>query len=401
MVRRVDSGRESGEADAEARIRDRWLDPTQPGSLGSVQALHDNWPTDVPRPSHRRLREALSGVPAFVQMRRTLPKVAGRATDYDSIGATMHWQLDTAYMPPDRGYGHFLIAVDVFTNYLVVEPLRSAGGAEARRVVDDWIRAGRLPVDAREGATTFFTDRGSEFVANRAHWLQTWNIRLEFMKGPQKAFKAETFIRVIKHRLYRWMRAQHSVAWTDVLQDVVRAQNAAPARYLSGLKPADVETHVMDGVTREGRDRAVGTLSERDARQPSERNDLAPDEWVMIQDTEDRTKRYKGYDLHRRRLYRVARIDKTRRPWLYWLKQGDGAAVRDRVYYRYELHPVARPRTMRVPREAFRSARERLVRKTPSASPETWEVVREHLKEPRKFTKQLLARRRSSPQSDA
>jgi hypothetical protein len=154
-------------------------------------------------------------------------------------GIDDQWDVDLMDM---KSYQHVndkiqfvLVAIDIFTRHLWVEPLPSK---KAQDVVDGFQRIfakGRKPVKVR-------SDKGTEF-ANKTldKYFQEQDVYHFFTQNEPKANYAERVIRTIKSRITRYMTHKQTHRYVDILQDVAKSYNSTYHRGI-GMTPDEANT---------------------------------------------------------------------------------------------------------------------------------------------------------------
>ncbi len=102
------------------------------------------------------------------------------------------WQADLAAMPEINGYIGFLCCIDLFSRNIYCRLLRSKTAKEVRKAFLDIFReVGQKPQKLE-------TDKGSEFLGNRAFFIRQ-QIFFKIKVGQNKAAFCENAIQVRKH----------------------------------------------------------------------------------------------------------------------------------------------------------------------------------------------------------
>jgi len=133
-----------------------------------------------------------------------------------------------------------LVAIDVFSPYAWVEPLKNKTAKEVER--------GLMIILNQAKPRKIRTDGGSEFN-NR--WVKTLlenrHIYHHVTMNEVKANYVERFNRTIKTMIYRYLNRNKTRKYLDVLPKLVETYNATPHRSLNNIAPKDVnETNEAD-----------------------------------------------------------------------------------------------------------------------------------------------------------
>jgi transposase InsO family protein len=133
------------------------------------------------------------------------------------------WDMDCAsmrdYSKENRGYKHFLLAIDIMSRYVWAQPIKTPNGEEVKKALKVIFADNRIPERVR-------TDKGSEFVNNTVQtYLKEKNIKHFVTQNEVKANYAERSIRTIKGKIMRYMRAEHTEKWIDQFQNFIDSYN--------------------------------------------------------------------------------------------------------------------------------------------------------------------------------
>ena len=136
----------------------------------------------------------------------------------------------------NKGIKYLLCAIDLFSKYAFVVPLKDKKGASVvkgfKKIVNE---SSREP-------NKIWVDKGSEFY-NKVfkNWLKDEGIEIYSMYNEGKSVVPERFIRTLKNKLYKHMTAISQNVYWNVLDDVVAKYNDTINRSI-GMEPKDVES---------------------------------------------------------------------------------------------------------------------------------------------------------------
>lgn len=135
----------------------------------------------------------------------------------------------------NRGYRYLLVAIDVLSKQVFVEPVRSKKGEDVTKALHMIIQ--RMPMIPMR----VFSDKGTEFKNRQMKELfeKEDMEKLEATHSSVKASICERAIRNIKMRLYRYFAEAHTLNWVDIVQKVVNGINHSRSR-VHGMRPVDV-----------------------------------------------------------------------------------------------------------------------------------------------------------------
>ena len=134
------------------------------------------------------------------------------------------WGVDLADMQSlsrkNKGIKYLLSAIDLFSKYAFVIPLKDKKGISIVNAFNKIIKqSNRKP-------NKIWVDQGGEFYNNVFEkWLSDNNIIMYSTYNEGKSVVAERFIRTLKNKLYKHMTATGKKVYYDVLDDVVNKYN--------------------------------------------------------------------------------------------------------------------------------------------------------------------------------
>ena len=148
------------------------------------------------------------------------------------------WGVDLADMQSlsrkNKGIKYLLCAIDLFSKYAFVIPLRDKKGISIVNAFDKIIKqSNRKP-------NKIWVDQGGEFYNNVfKKWLSDNDIIIYSTYNEGKSVVAERFIRPLKNKLYKHMTAIGKNVYYDVLDDIVNEYNNTKHNTIK-MKPKDV-----------------------------------------------------------------------------------------------------------------------------------------------------------------
>ena len=140
----------------------------------------------------------------------------------------------------NKGIKYLLCAIDLYSKYAFVIPLKDKKGISTVNAFDKIIKqSNRKP-------NKIWVDQGGEFYNNVfKRWLSKNNIIMYSMYNEGKSVVAERFIRTLKNKLYKHMTATGKNVYYDVLDDVVNKYNNTKHNTIE-MKPIDVKNNKRD-----------------------------------------------------------------------------------------------------------------------------------------------------------
>ena len=149
------------------------------------------------------------------------------------------WGVDLAdtqsLSKKNKGIKYLLCAIDLFSKYVFVNPLKDKKGISIVNAFNKIIKqSNRKP-------NKLWVDQGSEFY-NRVFkkWLSDNDIVMYSTFNDGKSLVAERFIRTLKNKLYKHMTSIGKNVYYNVLDDIVSEYNNTEHNTIK-LKPKDVK----------------------------------------------------------------------------------------------------------------------------------------------------------------
>ena len=149
------------------------------------------------------------------------------------------WGVDLADMQSlsnkNKGIKYLLCAIDLFSKYAFVVPLKDKKGISIVNTFNKIIK------QSNKKPNKIWVDQGSEFY-NRVFkkWLSDNDIIMYSTFDEVKSVVAERFIRTLKNKLYKHMMATGKNVYYDVLDDIANEYNNTKHNTIK-MKPKDVK----------------------------------------------------------------------------------------------------------------------------------------------------------------
>ena len=134
------------------------------------------------------------------------------------------WRVDLADMQSlsrkNKGIKYLLCAIDLYSKYAFVIPLKDKKGISIVNAFDKIIK------QSNKKTNKIWVDQGEEFYNNAFEkWLSDNDINMYSTHNEGKSVVAERFLRTLKNKLYKHMTATGKNVYYDVLDDVVNKYN--------------------------------------------------------------------------------------------------------------------------------------------------------------------------------
>ena len=148
------------------------------------------------------------------------------------------WGVDLADMQSlskkSKGIKYLLCAIDLYSNYAFVVPLKDKKGLS---IVNGF---NKIIKQSNRKPSKIWVDQGGEFYNNALKkWLSDNDIIMYSTYNEGKSVVAERFIRTLKNKLYKNMTATGKNVYYDVLDDIVNEYNNTKHNTIK-TKPKDV-----------------------------------------------------------------------------------------------------------------------------------------------------------------
>ena len=133
------------------------------------------------------------------------------------------WGVDLADMQSlskyNKGIKYLLCAIDLFSKYAWVIPLKNKKGTSIVNAFQKIISVERKP-------NKILVDQGSEFYNNSfKDFLKMNNIEMYSTYNEGKSVVAERFIKTLKNKIFKHMTAISKNVYFNVLDDIVKKYN--------------------------------------------------------------------------------------------------------------------------------------------------------------------------------
>ena len=151
------------------------------------------------------------------------------------------WGVDLADMQSlsrkNKGIKYLLCAIDLFSKYAFVIPLKDKKGIS---IVNSF---NKIIKQSNRKPNKIWVDRGGEFCNDVfKKWLSDNDMIMYSNYKEGKSVVAERFIRTLKNKLHKHMTATGKNVYYDVLDDVVNKYNNTKHNTIK-MKPIDVKNN--------------------------------------------------------------------------------------------------------------------------------------------------------------
>ena len=249
------------------------------------------------------------------------------------------------YLPRAHSFPYALILVDLYSQYVLIEPLKRKTAESVKAALEKLITENNLMK-----ITTISSDSGTEFTANISYFKQK-GIKWFLLKSEVKANLAELSIRIFKSYLYKLIRLNPGTVWTKLYDKVVDQMNMRSIKSLDNKSPKDLFSPFADVYERNNKndDSKTAPIQQSSrSSQPRPKGKLFKINDLVFLDIKKNVND-KGHDIQRGAIKRVTRIDKQTTPYLYTLSHLNSEKVLPRSYYGAELRLA--PKLRAIPKQ--------------------------------------------------
>ena len=218
-------------------LEDIYYDPSHPGSYQGLEKLMKQVRSEgLHKISSDKVKQWLQDQPSYSLNKRV--RLNFNRAQVITSGKDDQFEMDLLSLEPysesNDGYKYLLVVIDAFSRYAWVRPLKDKTANRVIIQLKDIFKEGRLPRRVR-------TDRGSEFTSSLTRdYFKDIGVSMMFSSNEKQANFAERFVKTIKSRIHRYMTAQKTRRYIDVLQDFVQSYNNTEHRSIE-MAPSEVD----------------------------------------------------------------------------------------------------------------------------------------------------------------
>ena len=140
----------------------------------------------------------------------------------------------------NEGIKYLLCAIDLFSKYAFVVPLKDKKGISIVNAFNKIIK------QSNKNPNKILVDQGGEFYNhNFKKWLSSNDIIMYSTYNEGKSVVAQRFIRTLKNKLYKHMAATGKNVYYDILDDAVNECNNTKHNTIK-MKPKDVKNDTAE-----------------------------------------------------------------------------------------------------------------------------------------------------------
>lgn len=224
--------------DKKQAIRDHYLDPSKPGSLGGVKSFLQNSKFS----DFKYVTDTLHDLKTYSVHKP--PKPPGQRRKVVVVGKNMFIAADLAdvkiwHPRLNKGTKFLLIIVEIFTKLVSIYPLKNKTGVSVANAFEQHFKK-----HPEQKNSKLWIDRGKEFISkvtqsvldkNNVKFYHTFNMKL-------KSSFAEAFVKLVKLRIARLLEHRGDRKYFDSLPLIEDAMNSE-VKQSTGFAPKDIKTY--------------------------------------------------------------------------------------------------------------------------------------------------------------
>lgn len=215
-----------------AYLERNYKDPSSPIAFSSVQNIYRYLRKKGYAITLKDVKKWLSSNVAYTSHRKVVkkfkrPRVVVNGKFYTLATDTAHMEK---YKAQNKGYGYFLVIIDVLSRYLFTSPLKSLTGKEIKTAFKELIP---------RKCQYIWSDDGTEFNNKEVlAYLKSRKITLYSTGHELKSNVAERVIKTVKNKIFKYFTQNQTHKWVDILPQITSAYNDTYHRSLR-MSPND------------------------------------------------------------------------------------------------------------------------------------------------------------------
>ena len=225
---------EKKSSEIDSFLQEIYYDTRNPASFSSVEKLHKYIKSNTDKKiSKKDIKIWLSKQESYtahrpVRRRFKRPRVLAFYKNYQ-------WDTDTTnmakYKKQNDGYGYFAVFIDIFTQFLYTQPMKTLTGQEMVTVLKNFFQKSHYQPHILR------SDQGSEYVNKEvANFLKRQKVKHIYTFYETKANYAERVIKTIKLKIIKYLTANGIFRWIDELDHLTYSYNNSKHRSI-GMSP--------------------------------------------------------------------------------------------------------------------------------------------------------------------
>ena len=248
-------------------VEQTYLNARNPGSYSSVSGIVRIVKDKLPQYSTRHIiditKQILSEKPSYYL--NVQPKTQFLRSRIYSGGLNYMFDTDLMNLYPfsrhNKGFKYVLVVIDIFSRFALTRGVKSKGHNDVVPAMDSILQERKCKI--------LRSDAGGEFTNHHIKALyKKHNIKHYIAYNDGKASYGERCIKSLKNKIIRYLTANNTYKWIDVLQDITYSYNNTIHSTLK-RKPSSITKDNEDEVYNE----QYNSISQSDIKKAIKRSD--------------------------------------------------------------------------------------------------------------------------------
>ena len=287
--------------------------------------------------SRAKVKEYLDGSATYTKFRQA-PARFNRLKVH-SYGINHIWSMDVAFMDKlsleNTDYKYLLLAVDVLSRYLRVEPMKTKSSLETSQAFE------KMTAQISTLPQKVWIDEGTEFEGSFATLCEELGIHRYHTYTENKSLVAERFVRTLKTLIYRYLDANRTSRYINHLQRFVQLINNRINRGI-GMAPSRVTLDHTEYLIALSKPVDPNQIKPKKRRKKARYKVGQTVRAVLKKDIFN-----KGYkQSYSDEVYKILRVSDKTHPITYWLQDIEQRTIKRR-FYEKQLVPYAYHESLR------------------------------------------------------
>ena len=308
-----------------------YLTPSHPTAFSGVSNVYNYYKKHSPeiKLTHKKIEKILSEIESYTRHKESKSLQRNPTFIYYRRQQMQIDLVDVKHLKQyNRGYGYLLTCIDVFTRYAFCQPLKtktSASTLEAFKIILK--QAVDLP-------RTIACDRGGEFrSAIFLGFCRKKNILVVHTDTSIHSAYVERFNRTLQGITYKYMTANETYTYVDVIPDLLQSYNNRVHRMI-GVTPSEAEKPQHHMAIREKNEKRFMKIKRKKPK-------YSVGQHVRI--TLLKHKFSRGYNPQQtEEIFKIKSVSTTLPIPLYKLENFDSNETIEGDFYEFELTPVVK-----------------------------------------------------------
>ena len=214
-------------------LYETYYDPKKPGGLSTVKNLLEDIKKKEKNVDEKKVADWLLQQRVYSLFKPKIKKFNRR--QINRIMPNESWAADLVQLeslaPFNGGINYLLSVVDFFSRYAFVRPVKFKTKANMLLAFQS------IFDEAKTSCINLQTDEGQEFLSLKQMY-EEWEIHRYSTTTHIKASIVERFQKTLETKIFKYLLANNTKKYIDVLPDIVYAYNHTPTASLYGKTPA-------------------------------------------------------------------------------------------------------------------------------------------------------------------